>query len=423
MKNPVFRQLDFLPSLYLHIPFCSSKCGYCDFFSLAGSDPDMGTDPAGRSGVIHALLKQLDGMLSDINPRKIDTVYIGGGTPNSLNPELFELLLRSVADMVRPLGFREWTVELNPEHITMEQLKLLSSVGVNRISTGIQSFSREVLQVLDRNSSREDNLKALDLLQKHWTKDLSLDLITTVPGQTLTDAVGDLEVALSYEPQHLSLYNLSIEGGTELFRRYERGEITPINEGQSADTLFTLWKVLKHAGYSHYEVSNFSHPGHETLLNTHYWLLDPYAGVGPGAVSTLPLKNERNPVRLETTRDLKSYIKWVNAVKAPFSIERISPSSFLLEYLMMGLRTSRGIRLSRFKEIFGLSAGELLSHTLRRDGEFLHLRENGEGEKILSITEEGMMLLDSLLVDIAGEIDGLEPDLQWPLPGGGSGES
>jgi len=407
MNTGKLRRLDYLPALYLHIPFCSTKCSYCDFFSLPGVASEL------QFQVLKKTVKQAETLLREIAPEKTDTFYVGGGTPNSLPPAGFTYLLQALSGFAEVLSPGEWTVELNPEHLTVSQLGQLHSAGVTRLSVGIQSFSPSVLRLFGRNASREENLNALSLLKEYWTGDLNLDLITAVPGQDNARALEDLETALGFAPDHISLYNLTFEEGTKLSRSMEQGKIRPREEEDAAELLLLLWERLAEEGYEHYEVSNFAKTGHRSRHNLHYWQMDPYAGAGPGSVSTLPANEgdaeEGFPVRLETTRDLEVFLRRFSPGE-----ETITPEQFLLEYLMMGLRTRPGLSLQRFRRIFGHGVRELLQGTLLRYGGLLELQGGGGEEEFLGPTEQGMLLLDSILADAAVEIGDIRPELRWP---------
>jgi oxygen-independent coproporphyrinogen-3 oxidase len=414
MDRERLRQLDLLPAFYFHVPFCSSKCAYCDFFSLPGSNESL------QAEIVEGSLDQARWALAEIAPEKIDTFYTGGGTPNSLSPAVFRHLIKSLSRLAETYKVREWTVELNPEHTKRNQIEMLGSAGVSRISMGIQSFSDSRLSFLGRRADRSCNLRALDLLKKTWKGEFNLDLITALPGQGINEALEDLDMALNFEPDHLSLYGLSFEEGTELHRRMEKGTISPLQQEEYSDILLALWHRLSERAYIHYEVSNFSKKGRESRHNLHYWHMDPYLGVGPGGVSTLPLRGPL-PIRLETRRDIVNFPRHSisdsgGGVPREFfsSLEKIRPEEFLLEYLMMGLRTRPGVDLLDFFEIFGAELPDLIGRTLMRyDGLLERIRSAG-GREFLGPTEEAMLLLDSILTDAAVEIGEFKPELRWP---------
>ncbi|HKK65607.1 MAG TPA: radical SAM family heme chaperone HemW [Clostridia bacterium] len=402
--------------IYVHIPFCRRKCGYCDFYSLSSIDVQL------QEQVIHNVLVQLEVLLNTLQPMRVPSVYIGGGTPNSLAPQLFKKLISGIDALTIPfrkesLGFNptfEWTVELNPELITSEQISFLKESGVNRISVGIQSFSEEALKVIERNAGLDETLTGLALVTKHWKERWNLDIITGLPQQTAAGAQRDIETAIGYEPTHISLYALTIEEHTPLEKRVQAGRFSPQTADNTAEILTLLWSILKLHGFEHYEVSNFARPKQESRHNLYYWRMKPYAGIGPGAVSTL--RNSRGfPSRGQVPQDIKRFAQ----SSTPFTEltwEELLPSQFMLEYLMMGLRTIPGIDTAVFRRIFGLDICKTLSETIRQQTALGRLRiHEVEGKTYLSVTEAGMMLLDHILIQAAREIEDIEPDLKWPL--------
>jgi len=416
MTPPIVHGLTVLPALYLHIPFCDSKCDYCDFFSQTKQDPGL------QLSVIRQTLLQMDFFLQQLDPRGIDTVYIGGGTPNSLAPDVFEYLIEQVADKVKPLRPKEWTVELNPERINGKQLALLESAGVSRLSIGIQSFSENTLTFLGRKTTAERNFEALELIGRNWTGQWNMDLIISVPGENRDTAIEDAVTAMSFHPDHLSVYNLTIEPGTPLYTRLKRKEFTPPSSEDAADTLRRVWNLLKKRSFQHYEISNFSRPGCSSRHNLHYWRMHPYLGVGPGAVSTLPSASDKSPVRITVTRDFNRFLD------ARFSTDDIirvgadeilSSQEFLLEYLMMGLRTNPGIHLGEFFGIFQKDLGEIIPQTIKKavERKLLVLHEaqgTGTEHMYISPTEEGMMILDTILLWAAIELEDMDVEIRWP---------
>lgn len=373
------------PALYLHIPFCSRKCSYCDFFSIPYSDEIC-------AEVIPGILSQIDTFHKALLPDSYDTLYIGGGTPNILSPGNFEALLKGILPYVSKSLPPEWTVELNPEHIDAEYLEILSAFPVTRISLGIQSFHDHLLERIGRNSSREINRRALETIRTSWSGDVSTDILCGIPGQREEEIDADIDILGEYAPDHVSLYTLTVEEGTPLASMAERGIVVPLEEERQ----LLLWKRamegLKDAGYERYEISNFSLPGKECRHNIHYWEMDPYIGCGPGAVSTLRGGSEL--LRIETER---------RAVRTPrLHFERIDRKSFMLEYLMMGFRMLRGIRKSKFQTIFSGSFNSLFREELNR---FKEDELMGEDENTVYMTDRGLEILNRVLLEFAVHID------------------
>lgn len=417
MGSAILSPIKHLDALYIHIPFCRKKCDYCDFFSVAGSSPEV------QKNVLRSTLDLLDYSLQELAPDGIDTIYIGGGTPNSLAPDLFAEMLRETARICGVEGLSEWTVEMNPECINREQLSQLESAGVSRISIGIQSFQKSTLEFLNRNASVTHNHKALELLQTEWKQMWSLDLISAVPGQWKEAVLDDIRTAKSYSPHHLSLYTLTIEEGTVLSDKMKLGAFREKRPEESAEILREAWDLLGSFGYDHYEISNFARPGYRSRHNLHYWRMHPYLGVGPGAVSTLPGPEGGGPRRIIVRRELDSGLPdrfSPNDTDRLLETEYLTGYEFMLEYLMMGLRTSPGINLDSFQRIFDRDLRRIIPETIEKGIRQKLLTLEIEKEKdrqalFLSPTEEGMLILDHILVQAAVELEGIESSVNWPL--------
>ena len=281
---------DNIKSLYIHVPFCNSKCSYCDFFSLENIDFKQ------KKAVTDSTVEQIRYFSEKYSFRTIDTVYIGGGTPTSLPPSLLEKLVYSITDLTGD-EIKEFSIEINPETVDEELLIFLEDSPITRLSIGIQSFNDKHLKILGRNCTSGKGKHALDLL-KNTEKDINIDLISSIPGQTLQESINDINEAFSFSPSHISLYSLTIE------------ENTPIAEKiNSKDIDDEVWikasEYLKSSGFDHYEISNFSLPGKQCLHNLNYWNMNPYIGCGPAAVSTVIINN--TPFRLYNTVNIPPF--------------------------------------------------------------------------------------------------------------------
>ncbi len=414
-------------SLYLHVPFCRSKCFYCDFFSVPRSG--CGSEGVPVSRIVAETLRQAERFRATLGIRKLDTIYVGGGTPSCLpRPELARLL-----EALRGFSPFEWTVEANPESIDEEFLELCLRYGVSRLSIGFQSNSDPLLSLLGRPGNRQDNLRALKLLGRKWRGEINVDLLAGIPGQTAAELEADLSLLYEAGIGHISLYSLTVEPETELERMIRAGEVTSNPEELSEELWLLGQNSLKKAGYGHYEISNFALHGRECRHNLRYWRLEPYIGVGPGAVSTLTLSDAKavgvplsepmgesvggaasaSVIRLSNPRDLDAFLAgevedWNREV------ETIGDRDFLFETLMVGLRTSLGIDRSSFARRFG---GDF-------QGFFPALWESWMDEGLavspaesLHLTEKGRLFLNRLLAVIQEKTrssDFPPLRLQWP---------
>ena len=328
--------------LYIHIPFCKSKCVYCDFYSLPNAEREM-------NRYTSAVCRHLTETAPQAAAHLADTVYFGGGTPSYLGPRRLQKILKTVRKHYRIAPDAEVTLEANPDSVgDWRKLRALRKAGVNRISLGVQSADDKELQALGRPHTYAQAVDAVGAVRRAGIRNLSLDLIYGLPGQTLALWQRTLNRAAALEPEHLSCYGLKVEEGTPLWDRREGLDLP----GDDAQADMYLWTVERLAalGYAQYEISNFAKPGFASRHNMKYWTLGEYAGFGPGAHSDL------GDVRYAYVRDLDAYCR---GIKSGGSIlaesERIPPRERDLEYLMLGLRTTQGIAQREFENRFRLS--------------------------------------------------------------------
>jgi oxygen-independent coproporphyrinogen III oxidase len=373
------------PSVYIHVPFCGVKCGYCDFYSVP-------FDPAGHAGIIDAILRQLRSYGDLLRPAGYSTVYIGGGTPNILPPRQFQHLVEGIAAYIGPRNGEEWTVELNPEYVTEDYIRLLSDSPVTRISVGVQSFSDNLLRRIGRRCTARQAENALEMISKLYTGEINIDLLCCIPGQREAETAADIGSALRYSPGHISYYTLTVEEGTPLAAAEAKGGLDYPDE----ETSLRLWEtgkaLLASAGYTQYEVSNFALPGKESRHNMHYWEMDPYIGCGPGAVSTIPTGG--GALRYETKRILSKELE--------VEPERVDARTFLLEYLMMGFRMTRGIAKKKFRTIFNREFGDIFGSELES---WKRAGLASENDGFVRVTDAGQRVLNRIVLEAAVGID------------------
>ena len=327
------------PGLYIHIPFCRTKCNYCAFHSS--------TALARVPEFLPALGQEMDLYRNDFST--FDTVYLGGGTPSALSIKDLATILKDVADKFTVSPDAEITLEANPGDVSVPLLKDLRRLGINRLNLGIQSFHDVVLHFLGRRHNRQQAVTAIEMAYTAGFDNLGLDLIYGLPGQNLPGWMDTLRQALSFQPAHLSCYQLTLEPETPLGIRHSQGEISLPDSEMLADFFFQTATAMDQAGYLHYEVSNFSRD--EESLSRHnqkYWRHAPYLGLGPAAHSF------RKNKRWWNHRDLGSYIKALQRKTPPREAEEIlTPEQMRLEALFLGLRTEKGIDLENFRIRYG----------------------------------------------------------------------
>lgn len=326
-------------SLYVHVPFCVVKCGYCDFNSYVVE----GTDAH------DAFLTALDRELQHAAvPERPVAVFIGGGTPTQLDPGRLQRLFATLSRFVDLAACPEVTMEANPESTTVEKAAIALASGVRRISLGVQSFDPERLRFLDRAHSADQAVAAVGAVRRAGFENVSLDLIFGLPGQSLPEWQRDLEQALALRPAHLSCYNLAFEPGTRLMRDLELGRVTRNDE--NLDRLLFAWtrERLSAAGFAAYEVSNFAGPGGPCLHNDHYWLQGDYVGVGPGASS------HRRGWRGTSLKTLDAWAEAVMAgLPATATAETLTPGQRAGEAVWLGLRRRDGVDLAALEARIG----------------------------------------------------------------------
>ncbi|HPI91724.1 MAG TPA: radical SAM family heme chaperone HemW [Deltaproteobacteria bacterium] len=365
--------------LYLHIPFCKTRCAYCDFFSV--TDTDL------IDAFVRALLREMVAYSEEF--REFDTVYIGGGTPSLLSLRQVEMILERVHRVFSILPGAEVTMEINPADWGREHLSMARELGINRISIGVQSFDDRELSLLGRRHSRKQAVRTLKDAAAAGFDNLSLDLMYGLPGQSCHQWEASLVQALDFGPTHLSCYELEIKGLTPLGRRIERGELPLRTEDDQRAFFMRTSEFLEDSGFVHYEISNFAKGmDRASRHNQKYWDHTPYLGIGPSAHSFREVRRWWNHA------SVTAYVRDLDAGKRPVSgMEELSTEQLVLEALFLGLRTKGGIDLGRFRCRYGCNLME------EKGPELEELCRAGlieiEGE-IIRPTRSGMAVADSL---------------------------
>jgi len=323
--NPIFLSSHFL-MLYIHIPFCHSKCAYCDFYSVPRRDS--------ADALVDALVKEFELRRHEVRD-EIDTIYLGGGTPSSLSDAQLERLIGSLP---RPNG--EFTIEVNPEDVSVERVARWHSWGVNRVSMGVQSFSDSELKAIGRRHTAEQAYKAACLIRRGGIDNISLDLIYGLPRQTLQTWQSSLSRLLEFRPTHLSAYILSYEPGTRLTALLHAGKIEQAHDSLIEEMYSMLCELSSAAGYEHYEISNFALPGYRAQHNSGYWHGVPYLGLGPSAHSFDGHTRRINPA------SVKEYLGTISRGFPACVIDPENDDNRFNDLLVTRLRTSEGLPFS-----------------------------------------------------------------------------
>ncbi|MDR2110090.1 MAG: coproporphyrinogen III oxidase family protein [Spirochaetaceae bacterium] len=383
-------------SLYIHIPFCAGACDYCDFYSIPIRPDDRRID-----GYVDAVINDLEKQTVRFGLGRIPTVYIGGGTPSLLGASRVERLLGGL-ESLGPFG--EITVEANPESAGEEFLRVCRDRGVGRISLGVQSFHGPSRRGVGRVGEGTPLPERLALVSEYYGGSFSADLITGLPYQDESVVSRDIETLLSYGPGHVSLYALTVEGGTPLAEAVKGSPPgKPIPAGDEADRLWlTGGKVLEQAGYARYEVSNFALPGQRSAHNIRYWRMENWLGLGPGASGTL-INDETGTGRRYTVKpSVDAYMAGMGGpdLGPPLIEEELDSPTLIRESLLMGFRYIEGPDEALFRRRFGGDIEELIPESLSR------WRARGLVRRDRAApTPEGMLFLNPFLVDVFAELE------------------
>jgi oxygen-independent coproporphyrinogen-3 oxidase len=367
------------PGLYIHIPFCISKCHYCDFYSLASISaiPDF----------LDALFKEMKMYGDRFN--SFDTVYIGGGTPSLLTPQQLEDILINVKESFHLVSDPEITIEANPADLNRSFLESIRGSGINRINVGVQSFDEPVLGFLGRRHSAKQVFSAVEASRKARFDNIGLDLIYGVPGQDIESWLNTLRQALVFSPEHISCYQLTLEPETPLGKRCRTGELALPGEELQYQFFMKTSEFLEDAGYIHYEVSNFAKK--EKYVSRHnqkYWDHSPFLGLGPSAHSF------QCNHRWWNHRSLDRYFALVHAENLPIEeTETLTIEQLRLEAFYLGLRTKRGVSLQDLKNLYDYNPLKEKTRTVARLEEegFISIQEG-----YLRPTRTGLAVADSL---------------------------
>ena len=369
--------------LYIHIPFCKSRCIYCDFYSTTGGEEL-------RRRYVDALCSELSARHDEMGENSLRTLYLGGGTPSVLQDRELERIFDEMGLFYSLDPEAEVTMEANPDDVTDDFIRTLRRLGVNRVSLGIQTFDDGMLRFLRRRHSAAEAKRAVEMLYEGGIENLSIDLIYGLPGQTPGLWAADLREALSLPVAHLSAYALMYEEGTALYRLRGAGHISEVGEEDSLAMFRLLMRETRKAGFEHYEISNFARPGYRSRHNSAYWDGTPYIGCGPGAHSY----DGRN-VRRSNDADIAGYV--ASPGRPPCHIEHLSRAECCDELVFTALRTRNGLSLKRLESDFGREAVQTVLALARPHiAKGLLERDNER----LALTEEGIFLSDMVMSDL-----------------------
>ncbi len=358
--------------VYLHIPFCRSRCSYCDFATDVYKSAEIVED------YVFALTKEIENFPTR---KTIDTIYFGGGTPSLLTPKQLEKILATIYAKFSVVESAEVTMEMNPATVTLETLQGYKSLGVNRASFGAQTFDDTELKRLGRRHTANDARETIKLLRNAGFANVSFDLIAGLPRQTLTDWERNLDEALKLNPEHLSLYLLEIHEGTPLAEQIRSARQPLPDEDLSAEMYELMLEKVSEKGYEQYEISNFALPNFRSKHNSKYWTLDTVFGFGCSAHSF-----DGRTKRWANERDTLKYVEAIERNLSPI-VEEIEIEA-KSEYVFLGLRLSKGIDLDEYKKRFGADLTEEFAEDLKRlqEAELIEILANR-----LKLTNKGYL--------------------------------
>lgn len=369
--------------IYIHIPFCTKKCGYCDFNAYSGYKD------ATKSRYVDALCREIE-TRSTLKTR-IPTIFFGGGTPTVLAASDLVRILNVVRQNFDVDSEAEISTEANPSDADETYLQTLRDAGFNRLSFGVQTFNDRLLQTIDRLHTGQDAVTAIKKAKAAGFSNISIDLMFGLPRQTLADLDRSLDAAFDLDVPHLSIYGLIVEEKTPFYARRERGKLPLPSENVETAMFARAMERTTQAGYRRYEISNYARPGFESQHNQIYWRNEPYFGFGAGAAAYIDgvrSLNEKHPIR---------YAELAMAGKDP-TIEResLTPADTMGETMMVGLRLAEGVDLARFAERFGIQAEEQFSEAVARQIKNGLLESTGSH---LRLTKHGVFLASEVMTE------------------------
>jgi len=393
--------------IYVHIPFCRSKCDYCDFYSCAVSGDQLTTEQERMDAYLKALLRHFKETAPFARTHQVDSIYIGGGTPSYFGEKRLRELLGQLMRRYHVSRDAEITVECNPDTVTEQLMKTLVKAGVNRISLGVQSAVESELRAVGRIHNFEQVKEAVRLARAAKLQNISLDIIYGLPGQTADTLAHTLEAAIALNPAHISCYGLKVEEGTRLAQRIKQGETLPDDDVQ-ADMYLLAVHTLAQGGYRQYEISNFSRPGMQSRHNLKYWMGRDYLGFGPGAHSYFDGR------RYSIIKDTAAYIQAMESGGELLDENDVlDQRSKACEYLMLRLRTTRGIEEWEYRREFFMNFDPIERKLFEFEVDGFVVRD----DRRWHLTPKGFLLsnvLIGLLLDVQEEqkLDSLIPRLR-----------
>ncbi len=371
-------------SLYIHIPFCISKCYYCDFSSFVNINHKI-------DDYIDSLIHELSLYKERINQYNIKTIFIGGGTPSCINPKHINRILEFIYKNFRTTGLVEVTIEANPGTLDREKVQIYKKSGINRVSIGVQTLDDNLLECIGRIHKAKDFYRSYEILREENINNINVDLIFGLPNQTIDNVIDSLKKVIELGVEHISYYGLILEEGTRLYKSYIEGKILLPDEDMERLMYHKATEYLIEHGYAHYEISNYALPSYECKHNLVYWDVKPYLGIGLSSHSNMEGK------RFSNTSNINIYIENLKKKILPIEGEEIiNKNTEIEEFCILGLRKISGIDKVQFKNRFGIEIEELYKDIINK-----HIK-NGlilNEDNCIQLTERGLDLSNLVEVD------------------------
>ena len=369
--------------IYIHIPFCSQACHYCDFH--------FSTSLKLKKRVISAMKKEIIQQKKYLDNSMIKTIYFGGGTPSLIQSAEIQDIYNTIQHNFILSDDVEFTIEANPEDITESLVASWHQIGINRVSLGVQAFKDKDLRYMNRIHTSRQSFRALELLKKSKIKNLSVDLIYGFPNLSDSTWEESLDIILKFDPQHISCYSMTVEKKTPLFHLIKKGVYSKLNFDQANRQFLIARKKLRNSGYAHYEISNFAKDGHFSLHNTGYWNKTHYLGIGPSAHSFNGQTRQWN---------INNNLKYSHAIEnnlQHYDVEKLSRKNMINEYILTRLRTSSGIKQDLVSCKMTSQEYQKFNKEIEK---FIDLGLIQKNHNSLSCTESGMLIADSISSDL-----------------------
>lgn len=372
-----------MAGIYIHVPFCKTRCNYCDFYSTTQSEL--------ADKFINAVCTEIELRKEYIGTTSIGTIYFGGGTPSQLSVKQLEKVFKTIDTHYSLNSDMEITLEANPDDLSDDYLKDLTQLPINRLSIGIQTFHDEMLQKLNRRHNAKQAIEAVEKARRYGIDNISIDLMYGLPNETLEMWQKDLNQATLLNPEHISAYHLIYEKGTTLYNYLKRGSVKEATEETSLQFFKKLIENLTNSNYEHYEISNFAKKGKIAKHNTSYWLGEPYLGCGPSAHSFNTQTRDYNNV------SLIKYINQMDNKQGCLETEKLDLNTQYNDYIITRLRTKWGLKLNNVIELFGAKLHDHLVHSATKhlnSGNLIYDNDH------LKLSKEGIFISDGIMSDL-----------------------